>query len=94
MEQRSSYDRSQMAEPARVKAEFTIEPFVDGAPGPHVTAGIAAVRGAGLTADVGPFGSSIEGEAAVVHAALGRMLDDAMAAGATRVSIQVVRAAD
>ena len=35
----------------RVKAEFTIEPFVDGAPGPHVTAGLDAVRAAGLSAD-------------------------------------------
>ena len=78
---------------ARVKAEFTIEPFVDGAPGPHVTAGLAAVQAAGLTPDVGPFGTSVEGEAAVVHAALGRMLDDAIAAGATRVSIQVTRTA-
>ena len=78
---------------ARVKAEFTIEPFVDGAPGPHVTAGLAAVRAAGLTPDMGPFGSSVEGDAAVVHAALGRMLDDAIAAGADAVSIQVTRTA-
>jgi hypothetical protein len=42
---------------------------------------------------VGPFGSSVEGDAAVVHRALGRLLDDAMAAGATRVSIQVTRTA-
>lgn len=83
-----------MTATAQVKAEFTIEPFVDGAPGPHVTAGIAAVRSSGLTPDVGPFGSSIEGEAALVHAALARMLDDAIAAGATRVSIQVVRTVD
>jgi uncharacterized protein YqgV (UPF0045/DUF77 family) len=83
-----------MAATARVKAEFTIEPFVDGAPGPHVTAGIAAVRAAGLTPDIGPFGSSIEGAPAVVHAALARMLDDAIEAGATRVSIQVIRTVD
>ena len=73
----SPYDRRMPA----VKAEFTIEPFVDGAPGPHVTAGLDAVRAAGLSAEIGPFGTSVEGDAALVHAALGRMLDDALAAG-------------
>ena len=73
----------------RLRAEFTIEPFVDGAPGPHVAAGLAAVRTAGFEPDVGPFGSSIEGEAPAVQDAVHRMLDHALGAGATRVSVQV-----
>jgi uncharacterized protein YqgV (UPF0045/DUF77 family) len=77
-----------------VRAEFTIEPFVDGALGPHVTAGLDAVRAAGLEPEVGPFGSAIEGEAEMVHAAVARMLNDALAAGATRVSIQITRTED
>jgi hypothetical protein len=28
----------------RLQAEYTVEPFVEGAPGPHVTAAFAAVR--------------------------------------------------
>jgi uncharacterized protein YqgV (UPF0045/DUF77 family) len=73
----------------RVRAEFTIEPFVDGDPGPHVGAGLDAVRAAGFEPDVGPFGTMIEGDPARVHDALRVMLDQATAAGATRVSIQV-----
>ena len=38
--------------------EFTIEPFVEGAPGAHVTAAVAAVEQRGLVVDFGPFGSS------------------------------------
>ena len=76
---------------ATVRADFTIEPFVDGAPGPYVDAGLDAIRGIGLVPDVGPFGTTIEGDQAEVHTALARMLDAALAAGASRVSIQVNR---
>ena len=38
--------------------EFTIEPFIEGAPGPHVTAAVAAVENRGLIVEFGPFGSS------------------------------------
>ena len=37
-----------MSTPVEVVAEFTIEPFVEGSPGPHVTAGLDAVRTAGF----------------------------------------------
>ena len=37
-------------------AEFTIEPFVEGDPGPHVSAAVAVAEAAGLAVDVGPFG--------------------------------------
>jgi uncharacterized protein YqgV (UPF0045/DUF77 family) len=72
-----------------VRAEFTIEPFVDGDLGPHVGAGLDAVRAAGFAPEVGPFGTMIEGDATRVYEALRAMLDDATTAGATRVSIQV-----
>jgi uncharacterized protein YqgV (UPF0045/DUF77 family) len=75
----------------RVRADFTIEPFVDGAPGLYVDAGLDAIRALGFVPDVGPFGTTIEGDAETVHAALGRMLDAAVAAGASRVSIQINR---
>jgi uncharacterized protein YqgV (UPF0045/DUF77 family) len=70
------------------RAEFLVEPFTEGAPGPHVVAAIDAVRRHGFDPDVGPFGTSIEGEAGEVIAALQTMLHDALTSGATRVSLQ------
>ena len=74
-----------------VVAEFTIEPFVDGDPGAHVTAALDAVRAAGLEPAIGPFGSSVTGEVSAVSAAIARMLEAATEAGATRVSVQITR---
>jgi uncharacterized protein YqgV (UPF0045/DUF77 family) len=74
-----------------VVAEFTIEPFVEGALGPHVRAGLDAVRAAGFEPDVGPFGSTITGELEQVGAAVTQLLNAATTAGATRVSLQISR---
>jgi uncharacterized protein YqgV (UPF0045/DUF77 family) len=71
------------------RAEFMIEPFEEGSPGPHVLAGIDAVRSIDLDPDVGPFGTAIRGEPAIVIEALGQMMRAASGAGATRVSIQL-----
>jgi len=35
--------------------EFTVEPFVDGEPGPHVQAAVDAAEASGLTTEFGPF---------------------------------------
>ena len=75
----------------RVVAEFTIEPFVEGAPGPHVHAGLDAVRAAGFEPELGPFGSTVTGELSAVSAAIADLLAAATAAGATRVSLQISR---
>lgn len=72
----------------RVRVEFTIEPFVDGLPGPHVDAALAAVRGMGLDVEIGPFGTTIEGPVAAMAGAVHALLIDAVSAGASRVSIQ------
>ena len=72
-----------------VIAEFTIEPFVEGAPGPHVHAGLDAVRAAGFEPELGPFGSTVTGELSRVSTALVDLLAAATAAGATRVSLQI-----
>lgn len=72
----------------QVRVEFTIEPFVDGAPGRHVQAALEALAAAGIAAEFGPFGSSFE----VDHQRLGALSDAisaAVEAGATRVSTQV-----
>ena len=46
--------------------EFTIEPFVEGKPGPHVVAAVAAVADLGAEVDFGPFGSSCTVDAALM----------------------------
>lgn len=72
-----------------VNVEFLVEPFREGALGPHVTAAIAAVEAAGLGVDVGPFGSQVSGEASIALPALADALEAALDAGATRVTINV-----
>ena len=71
------------------RAEFTVEPFVDGKPGPHVIAAVEAARAAGIEPEIGPFATVIEGDAALVTAAVGDILEAAHAAGAERVSLQI-----
>ena len=73
--------------------EFTIEPFVEGRPGPHVTAAIAAAEARGLAVDGGPFGSSVVLELADVGDVVAALSDAAMAHGATHVSVHVAREA-
>jgi uncharacterized protein YqgV (UPF0045/DUF77 family) len=73
------------------RVEFTVEPFMEGRPGPHVQAAFDVVAADGLMLDVGPFGSSFEADASVAARTLGRVLEAAFAAGATRLSCQVSR---
>jgi uncharacterized protein YqgV (UPF0045/DUF77 family) len=71
--------------------EFTIEPFVEGRPGPHVTAAIAAAEDRGLAVEIGPFGSAVVVELAEVGAVIGAISDAAIANGATHVSVHIAR---
>ena len=73
----------------RAHVEFTVEPFVDGTPGPHVTAAVEAVRRSGLEPDMGPFGTTVEGERDQVLAAITAALSAAADSGADRVSMQL-----
>ncbi|MFE5207060.1 thiamine-binding protein [Streptomyces sp. NPDC056600] len=82
----------------RVRVEFTTEPFdLDEVPG-HAVAAREAVEGAqGLeSVDVGPFGTTAEGDAEAVLAAVDTVLRRSLRAGASRVTLQVnvVDAAD
>tara|TARA_Y100001936_G_scaffold250427_1_gene303175 strand:+ start:1120 stop:1353 length:234 start_codon:yes stop_codon:yes gene_type:complete len=70
-------------------AEFTIEPFVEGEPGPHVRAAIEVAEAAGLVVEVGPFGTSVEGGSAAVLDAVDAVVRAAVDHGATRVSLQL-----
>jgi uncharacterized protein YqgV (UPF0045/DUF77 family) len=71
------------------RAEFMVEPFVEGSLGPAVVAAVEAVTSHGFEPNVDAFGTSIEGDAEPVVAALADMLHVAMGAGATRVTVQV-----
>ncbi len=71
--------------PAR--ADFTVEPFEEGNPGPHVHAAIDAVES--FNPDMGPFGTSIEGSVEEILSAISLLSHAAMEAGASRVSLHL-----
>lgn len=73
-----------------MRSELTIEPFHEGAPGPHVAKAIRALEEAGFAPEIGPFGTSIEGPAELVHPAIERAAAVAFQNGATIVSTQTV----
>ena len=75
----------------RVRVEFTTEPFhgEDDQLPSHVTASAEALRQVGLMPDLGPLGTSVEGEAEVVVDAVGVALKEALSHGATRVTLTV-----
>lgn len=70
--------------------EFTIEPFVEGQPGPHVTAAIDAASRSGEV-EVGPFGSSCRVGLDAVGDLVRELTDAAFEHGATHVTIHVAR---
>lgn len=72
---------------ATCKAEFLVEPFTEGTQGAHVVAAIDAITASGLEPAVGPFGTAVEGDPQAVLDALGRMIDAALAHGASQIAI-------
>jgi len=76
-----------MSSGTTITVEFTIEPFVEGAPGPHVTAAVAAVEKLGATVEFGPFGTTLRTTQADVGRIVAALLEAAYANGATHVSI-------
>jgi uncharacterized protein YqgV (UPF0045/DUF77 family) len=74
-----------------LRAEFTVEPFVEGQPGPHVLAAVAAVEARGFTVEFGPFASEFSGDDAGVIEAIEALVREAYAHGATRVALHVER---
>lgn len=73
----------------RCTAEFVIEPFNDGNPGPHVRAGIDAIKAKGLAVSMGPFGSSVAGDIADIAPAIDAMVQAAINDGADRVLVEI-----
>ena len=74
--------------------EFTIEPFTEGNPGPHVRAAVDAVEALGIEVEFGPFGSACRVTPAQVGAASGAILAAAFANGASHVSLHAEKTGD
>jgi uncharacterized protein YqgV (UPF0045/DUF77 family) len=69
--------------------EFTIEPFVEGQPGPHVRVAVEAVEALGVEVEFGPFGSSCRADDATLPAVVAALVQGAFGNGATHVSMHV-----
>lgn len=76
------------------RVEFTIEPFVEGQPGPHVTAAIDAATALGHEVEVGPFGSGCVVPADRVAEVVGAVVRAAVEHGADHVNIDVQQVDD
>ncbi|CAN5481190.1 hypothetical protein BH10ACT2_BH10ACT2_20010 [soil metagenome] len=71
--------------------EFTVEPFTEGNPGPHVHAAVAAAEALGVAVEFGPFGSSCQVSQAQVAEVSGAIVAQAFANGASHVSLHAQR---
>ena len=74
-----------------LQLEFTIEPFVEGQPGPHVTAAVGAVEALGGTVEFGPFGTTCTAADDVMPDVVAELVRAAFANGASHVSMHVVQ---
>ncbi len=74
-----------------LRAEFTVEPFVEGQPGPHVREAVTSVESLGFTVVFGPFASEFSGEDSAVIEAIEALVRSAYAHGATRVAVHIER---
>jgi hypothetical protein len=73
-----------------MRLEFTTEPFDLEEPPPHALVAREVLRNGHLeSVDVGPFGNTAEGSQEAVVAAVAELLRRSVAAGATRISVQV-----
>jgi uncharacterized protein YqgV (UPF0045/DUF77 family) len=74
--------------------EFTVEPFVEGNPGPHVMAAVDAATAAGAQIEFGPFGSSCRVDDARMPDVVAAITRAAFANGATHVALHVAKVED
>lgn len=74
--------------------EFTIEPFVEGSPGSHVTAAVAAVESHGVFVEFGPFGSSFSVSQELLPLVIADLMKATYDNGATFVSVTVALGGD
>ena len=72
------------------RVEFTVEPFVEGNPGRHVTEPVEALRALGIEVEFGPFGSGCVTPTEQAGDIVGTIVRAALENGATHVNIDVV----
>ncbi len=75
-----------------VRIEFTVEPFVDGQPGPHVLFAIEAVEHRGVPVDVGPFSTIADVGVDAVAETVADLVQAALDHGATGLTVRLDRA--
>jgi uncharacterized protein YqgV (UPF0045/DUF77 family) len=71
------------------RVEFTIEPFVEAHPGPHVTAPVDALTDLGIDVEVGPFGSGCNVPSDQIGNVVATVVRVAVENGATHVNVDV-----
>lgn len=74
----------------RVRVEFTVEPFREGQLGSHVSAALRSLRRGGFEPEVGPFGTTVEGDAVAVLDAVAEASVASFESGASGVSLHAV----
>ncbi|MBT8199646.1 MAG: hypothetical protein HKN03_17220 [Acidimicrobiales bacterium] len=74
---------------SRLRVEFLVEPFNEGEPGLHVQAAVGEFEARGLVVEIGPFGNTADGPADNILDALRAGLEAAVAAGASRVNVNL-----
>jgi uncharacterized protein YqgV (UPF0045/DUF77 family) len=77
-----------------LQLEFTVEPFVEGRPGPHVTAAVDAATAAGADVEFGPFGSTCRADGQVMPGIVSAITRAAFANGATHLTLHVMTVPD
>lgn len=76
-----------MAMASNITIEFTIEPFIEGALGAHVTEAISAIEALGVSVEIGPFGSCLTVDADMAVQVVSVLVGTAYANGATHITI-------
>jgi len=71
------------------RVEFTIEPFVEGELGSHVSEPIDAVRAMGVDVEIGPFGTGCSVDDKMSADVVAAIVRTAFANGATHVNLDV-----
>ena len=84
----AGHDRSAVA------GDLLVEPFVDGAPGPHVTAACEAFDRHDLSVELGPFASFAAGDLEPMADAIADMIRAAMSEGASSIRLRVAASVD
>lgn len=83
-----------MSAERQITVEFLVEPFVEGAPGPHVTASLDTLEREELAVEVGPFSTEVRGPLGPAADAVRDVIVAAIEHGATRIQFHVSGAAN